>query len=227
METFLKFSEKAEGRDKVLKFFQYFGRFLKALFSNNLSIRFMNFSYAIRFSRQFFRLGKSIQELQHIQKILKKENMDNVTRILDILHKASLCTRWFFDNFSVLSAYKVVEMDHRELSKAATTAWVFALLFSLMNCSREMMKSYAREAMLKETAIGKTTRWVVENLDDLSETRRKLILEIAKNVGDLIIASNGALIPYRILGKQFSEKWVGIGGMVSAGISVYQVWENL
>lgn len=81
--------------------------------------------------------------------------------------------------------------------------------------------------MLKETAVGKTTRWVVENLDDLSETRRKLILEIAKNVGDLIIASNGALIPYRILGKQFSEKWVGVGGMVSAGISVYQVWENL
>ena len=227
METFLKFLDKTEGRDKFLKFFQYFGRFLRALFTNNLSIRFMNLSYSIRFCRQFFRLGKSLQEFQLIQKILKKESMDNVTRLLDILHKASLCTRWLFDNFSVLSAYKIIQMDHREFTKAATTAWVFALLLSLTNCSREMMKSYAREAMLKETAVGKTTRWVVENLDDLSETRRKLILEIAKNVGDLIIASNGALIPYRILGKQFSEKWVGVGGMVSAGISVYQVWENL
>lgn len=89
-----------------------------------------------------------------------------------------------------------------------------------------MMKSYAKEAMLKETSIGKTTRWVVESLDDLSRTRRKMIMEIAKTIGDLIIASNGALIPYRILGKQFSEKWVGIGGMVSAIISIYEIWQS-
>ena len=223
MEKLIKFLDKAEGRDKALKFVQYFGRFLKGVLSNNLSIRFINLSYSIRFSRQFFRIGKSLLELQQIRRVLKRESMDSITRIIDILNKASLCTRWLFDNLSVLSAYKIIEMDHRELTKAATTAWVFALLFSLMNCSREMMKSYAREAMLKETAIGKTTKWVVENLDELSETRRKLILEIAKNVGDFIIASNGALIPYRILGKQFSEKWVGIGGMASALISVYQI----
>ena len=77
--------------------------------------------------------------------------------------------------------------------------------------------------MLKETAIGKTTKWVVENLDELSATRRRMIMQIAKNIGDLIIASNGALIPYRILGKQFSEKWVGIGGMVAAIISIIQL----
>lgn len=87
-----------------------------------------------------------------------------------------------------------------------------------------MMKSYAREATLKEASIGKTTRWVVENLDELSNTRKKMILEITKNIGDMIVASNGAQIPYKILGKQFSEKWVGIGGITAATISCYQIW---
>ena len=226
METLIKFSEKAEARDKVLKFFQYFGRFLKAVLSNKYSFRFMNLSYASRHSRQIFRLGKSLNDINFIRRSIKKDYLDSFTRVLDILMCASMCTRWIFDNFSVLSFYKIIDLDHREMTKAATTAWVFALVFNLCNCSREMMKSYAREAMLKETSVGKTTKWVVDNLDELSQTRRTMIMEIAKIIGDLIIASNGALIPYKVLGKQFSEKWVGIGGMVSALIAVYEIWKD-
>ena len=202
------------------------GRFLKAVFSNKYSFRFMNLSYASRLARQVFRLGKSILEINHIRKLLKKEYIDSFTRFLDILKSASMCTRWGFDNLSVLSAFKIIKLDHKECTKAATSAWVLALVLNLSNCSREMMKSYAREAMLKETSIGKTTRWVVENLDELSKTRRKMIMEITKTLGDLIIASNGALIPYKILGKQFSEKWVGIGGFVSACVSIYEIWNE-
>lgn len=226
MEKFLRFLEKTEGRDKALKVIQYFGRFQKAVVSNKYTIRFMNLSYAARLSRQIFRLGKSFLEINNIRKSIKKDFLDSFTKILTILMSASMCTRWFFDNLSVLSAYKIIGLDHRELTKAATTAWAFALIFNLTNCSQEMMKSYAREAMLKETSIGKSTRWVVDNLDELSQTRSKMILEIAKTIGDLIIASNGALIPYKVLGKQFSEKWVGIGGVVSASISVYEIWRD-
>lgn len=226
MERLLRFLEKAEGRDKVLKVIQYFGRFQKSVVSNKFTIRFMNLSYAARLSRQIFRLGKSFLELHNIHNSVKKDFLDNLTKFLTILMSASMCVRWLFDNLSVLSAYKIIEFDHREFTKASTTAWVFALIFKLTNCSQEMMKSYAREAMLKETSIGKSTRWVVENLDELSQTRRKMILEIAKTIGDLIIASNGALIPYKVLGKQFSEKWVGIGGVVSACISIFQIWHE-
>lgn len=223
MDRFIGFLDKTEGKDKILKFLQYLGRFLEAILSDKYSINFISFSYAIRHSRQVFRIGKSVLELNSIRKMIKKVYLDNFSRVFDILKSASMCTRWFFDNLSVLSAYKIISLDHRECTKAATTAWVFALLFNLTNCSREMMKSYAREAMLKEACIGKTTKWVVENLDELSQTRRKMILKIAKLIGDLIIASNGALIPYKILGKQFSEKWLGIGGMGSAVISIYKI----
>ena len=143
MDKLLSFLGKAEGRDKLLKLIQYFGRFMKAVSSSKYSIRLMNLSYSIRHSRQIFRLGKSSLELSRIGKTIKKEYSDNFTRVLEIFMHASLCTRWIFDNLSVLSYYKVFRFDHRELTKAATTAWVLGLVFSLCNCSREMMKSYA------------------------------------------------------------------------------------
>ncbi|OMJ81424.1 hypothetical protein SteCoe_18098 [Stentor coeruleus] len=186
----------------------------------------MNLSYAARLSRQIFRLGKSLLEINNIRKLLKKDFLDSFTKTLSILMSISLCARWFFDNLSVLASYKIIDLNHRELTKAATTSWVFALMINFLNILQEMMKSYAREAMLRENSIGKTTRWVVNNLNELSKTRRMLRLEIAKNIGDMVIACNGALIPYRVLGKQFSEKWVGIGGVVSALISVYEIWND-
>lgn len=226
MEKLLRFLDKSEGRDKVLKAIQYFGRFLKSIVSNKYTIRFMNLSYAARLSRQIFRLGKSLLEINNIRKSLKNDFLDNFTKFLSILMSSSLCARWFFDNLSVLASYKIIDFNHRELTKAATTSWVLALVINFLNILQEMMKSYAREAMLRENSIGKTTRWVVDNLNELSKTRRMLRLEIAKNIGDLVIACNGALIPYRILGKQFSERWVGIGGVVSALISVYEIWND-
>ena len=48
-----------------------------------------------------------------------------------------------------------------------------------------------------------------------------MILEILRTIGDMITASNSAEIPYKILGKQFSNKWVGIGGLVASCISLY------
>ena len=93
MEKVIRFLDKAEGRDKLLKMIQYMGRFLKAVFSNKYSFRFMNLSYASRLARQVFRLGKSILEINHIRKLLKKEYIDSFTRFLDILKSASMCTR--------------------------------------------------------------------------------------------------------------------------------------
>ncbi|CAG9336003.1 unnamed protein product [Blepharisma stoltei] len=224
MEKVIAFSNRTEGRDKFLKFWQYFSKLMQAVIISRYSTQFGNLFSAVRDCRKFFRLGKSLLEIHYITQILQDARLDSIQRALAILGNASMAIRWIFDNLSFLSAAKVMLYDHKEVNRLATTFWLLGLCFNLANSLREMMKSYAREATLKEASIGKTTRWVVENLDELSLTRKKMILEITKIIGDMIVASNGAQIPYKVLGKQFSEKWVGIGGIVASMISIYQIW---
>ena len=224
VEKLISFSQKGEGRDKFLKIFQYLGKLLKSLLENEYSIRFYYLSTAAKDSRKFFRLTKSLHEVSLIFKAFKEKNPDNTQRTLYILAKVALVFRWVFDNIVILSSCKLLKLDSKEYTRRATSAWLMSLVLNIANCTRELTKSYASEANIKERAHGKSAYWVVTTLDNLSSMRKSMYLEVLKLAGDMIIALNGAQVPFQVLGKQFSEKWVGIGGILSAGISCYQIW---
>lgn len=53
------------------------------------------------------------------------------------------------------------------------------------------------------------------------------MLEMARTIGDMIVASNSANLPFVILGKRFSDHWVAIGGIVASVVNGSQTWMGL
>jgi hypothetical protein len=107
----------------------------------------------------------------------------------------------------------------------AMGAWFLGLAFMLLNMLRELIKSYTAESLMKTTAVGKLTpQQIGKKLDRLTANRRIIHMWILRTLGDLIPAANGSEIPYRVLGKQFSEKWASVGGLLSSFIACHQYW---
>lgn len=223
----IEFSSTTEGRDKALKVLQYLPKLIKGVWVSKYSINLQYLSSATRNTRKFFRLGKSLNELAHMPTIYRNRALDRSQKALKLLRNTSLVLRWVFDNISILSASNFLLFDEKKYMRLATGFWLLSLVFNLIDCIREIMMSYAREANFKNEALGQSTRWVLKTLDRFSETRRVTILEMARTIGDMVVASNGAEVPYKLLGKNFSEKWVGLGGLIAAIINCYQLWKEL
>lgn len=51
-----------------------------------------------------------------------------------------------------------------------------------------------------------------------------VLLDLIKNSGDMITASHGAEVPQRLLGKQWNEGQIGLGGLTSALITCYKLY---
>jgi len=63
-----------------------------------------------------------------------------------------------------------------------------------------------------------------KKLAKLGSDKKDQYLNIVKNLGDLITASQGSNIFPKLTGKTFTDGWIGAGGFVSAVITSYQLY---
>lgn len=223
MQSLIAFGNKVEGRDKVLKLLQYSARFLRTIVKDKVLLSRLNGLFAASAdARKMFRLAKSINEYDTISKLLAGSNPDSTTMTLQLLARSSFFIYWIFDNLSILSKIRVLQVDAKTWSKPGMTAWMIGILFSLVMLVRNLLNSYAQESQLRSApSKGAET---TEKLDKLLAARKVTILNILKNLGDFMPASTGSEIPKRLFGRGFSERWCGFGGALSAAISCYQAW---
>ena len=223
MQSLIAFGNKVEGRDKVLKLLQYLARFFRTIVKDKDLLSRLNGLFAASAdARKMFRLAKSMNEYDTISKLLSSTSSDNVSFALTLLARSSFFVYWIFDNLGILSKIKVIKVDAKTWSKPGATAWMIGILFSLATLIRTLLGSYAQESQLRAGSSKGTE--TTEKLDKLLAARKVTILNILKNLGDLMPASTGSDIPQKLFGRSFPERWCGFGGALSAAISCYQAW---
>ena len=118
MDKLVALSNKTEGRDKFCKILQYGCRLLKALTSDKkLQERLNGLFVATRDARKAFRLGKFLNELLAISKVLSDISIDLPEMILQILSKSSMFIYFVYDNLAFLSSIKFLKFNAATLSK--------------------------------------------------------------------------------------------------------------
>ena len=63
------------------------------------------------------------------------------------------------------------------------------------------------------------------SLKQVRDQKKTAWLNIIKNLGDSITASQALGYPQRFFGFNFSDGWVGVGGFSSAAITCYQTYK--
>lgn len=224
MDKLVTFSNKTDGRDKICKVFQYGSRMLKALTTDpKLKERLNGLFSASRDARKMFRLWKFVHECQAIQKSVGDISLDMPEMILQVLTRSAFFIYWIFDNLQCLSAIKFLKYDAVKLGKKSNTAWFVGVVLSLISLVRNLSMNFAKEAKIKHSS-DPTLQTTKQSLDNLQKRRREILLNLVKNLGDLLPAASFAGVIEGIFKKPLPEAWIGFGGLVSGSIAVYQGW---
>jgi len=226
------FFNKTEGRDKLCKSIQYASRFIKwSLEKKNpeAALRFNGLFVGMRDARKLFRLLKSVNEYHKILQILSKGAEDEIDYYLQILNRLFFAGYWFFDNLVILCTVKFLKHDAKKLNKTGMIFWFLALVVGLIQSIRMLIYLNHREIkILKSISEAKE-----EDLENKKKTLRTIrnqkkdqYLNILKQFGDLIPASQGSEIVPKLFKRNFNDGMIGLGGFVSAVITSYQIYKQ-
>ena len=215
---------KTEGRDKFCKIIQYGSRFLKYnLTDKQLAARFSGLFVGMRDARKLFRLFKSINEAHKILEILNKGSTDEIDVALNILNRLAFLLYWVFDNIAILGTIKFLTTDSKKFTKYGSFFWFWALIFSLVQSVRKLNDLNKKERNDRR-ADPENQEATQKKLAKTASEKKDQYLNIIKNLGDLITASQGSDIFPKLTGKTFTDGWIGAGGFVSAVITSYQLY---
>lgn len=156
----------------------------------------------------------------------KKGDEDEVELGLNIANRLAFLLYWFFDNLNILASIKFIKRDPKQFAKLGATFWFIALIAGLISYVRQLLTLLSDEARtLKakpENEADKAPR--AEKLSKINRLKSEVILNIVKSLGDLIPAMSGAEIPQKLFKRTFNDGWIGIGGLISAVITSYQLY---
>ncbi len=110
--------------------------------------------------------------------------------------------------------------------------WLLGLLLSIVGAIRGFLILAKDAAKLKEGKSrvgqegGMTETAYKEAVSKLKATRTTHIFTLIKALGDCTTASQGLALPKKILGFDFNDAVVGIGGFTSAALTCYQTYPS-
>lgn len=147
--------------------------------------------------------------------------------LLSILGRLGFLFYWIFDNIAILSKVKYLQgVDTSLAAKRAATFWLIGLVFSIALTLVQMYDTAQEEAFYKgrkkqfagdEKKLQETT----EKLHQLNKKKVENVLNLLKNLGDTVTASQAIGLPRKLVGIDFNDGQVGIGGLTSALITCY------
>jgi len=178
-------------------------------------------------ARKLFRLFKSFNEYVKIKGLLKQD-MPQVDKLLNILARLAFFFYWIFDNLVVLIKVKfLTSLDLKNTSRTASKFWLLGIWLSIALALHSMMQTVKDEAklMLTKARVGTEGGISQEKYAELvkraNAKKKANMLTLVKNLGDSITASQSLGYPKSYFGFDFSDAWVGCGGMTSSAITMY------
>jgi Peroxisomal biogenesis factor 11 (PEX11) len=158
-----------------------------------------------------------------------KEFQDTTDYTLQMIGKAALFLYWVFDNIVILSTVKIlIVKDQKFYSKLGMFFWWVQLVVTNANTIIKL-KQLSVEALEIKKSIKENPSMdnpARDKLKALPKKRKELILTLIKLHGDMLPASQGWGLPELLVGKPISEGACGVGGFISAAISVYSVYNS-
>ncbi len=138
-------------------------------------------------------------------KLIKNSN-EKISIMLEIVMRIGFVIKRIYDNFYVFSAASLIKFEKTNLFQIyACQGWILGLISGIVRNIYEIIIAIGR----------KDTKNLIINLVDM----------IGK-VGDLIPASNGAMVAEQIFGIVPNDLIIGIGGTISAFSNMFILWEN-
>ncbi|PHJ22212.1 peroxisomal biogenesis factor pex11 [Cystoisospora suis] len=191
-------------------------------------------------SRKIFRLGKSLNEYLKIRGLLvnflrsfykspaapldEQQRFYSSSAVWDSSVTGLLTTFSFFPRSNLSGSTLADSADY------VVSSGLCAALASELRILRKLRAE--QEKKLETVAETSEHDGNVERFKDAAITLRQLrqdksasVLNVVKNVSDMVVAANLAQVPHRVLGRPFSEGIVGSAGFISGAISCYQLYE--
>lgn len=127
------------------------------------------------------------------------DDRDNWMKVFRVLGQVCFFFYWFFDNISIACKVKMMRGDSAKNNVIAGVFWLASLLISI-------------PVLLLESSSN----------PDKKEAQNQLINAV-KYAFDLLPAAKESQLLAHLFNYQISQRMQGIGGLVSALISTYQV----
>lgn len=220
MDKLLTQSLKTDERDKILKIFQYSSIILKTnLQDKDSKSKFQNLQTASTMARKMFRMFKGIIDLDQMIKISSNKSLDFTSRFLQFMTRLTNFLYFFYDNFATLSTLKVIDINTAKFGRNSSTAWFWSLVFALANFLRNLYVNHLKMTKLKQDINPSS------DIENLRKERLLIFMNVVKTCGDLLPATAGGTdIAIKLCGKNVPDTWIGIGGLISALIGLWQAW---
>jgi len=241
VEKWLKFMEKSDAKDKVMKNIQYGARLISWYLKyakidsskDGLANRLANLDSQTAFARKLFRVGKPIDYIYNVYSILAQRGINLSYVDLLLIGKAIGNLVYFLtDHFIWLIKIGVIKGNTVKLNTLSGKGWFWSLVFWLIHDLDQLFRTQQYDQQLKQ----KRSLLKQANADDKKEeletierqlqklNEQKLNLwntTIFRTITDLQIAA--AMAGY----WTFSPPVLGICGMSSATIAGVQIWQKL
>ena len=136
---------------------------------------------------------------------------------------------WFFDNLNILSKIKILDFDSKKMAKWGATFWLLALLTNLILLIKQLAANLKKTGELQKIyyAASSENEAKERKKDMLSSVakRQDIVLNIIKVGGDVIPAGQTAELFSSLFGFNANDTWCGLGGLVSAILTSYQLYD--
>jgi hypothetical protein len=118
-------------------------------------------------------------------------------------------------------------------AKRAAFFWFLGLLFSVALVVIQMLEVAREESQLKADYAEQRSMLDERQVNEFKAKRAALgrrkfdnTLNLLKNLGDMVTASQGISLPKNLFGFDFNDGQVGFGGLLSAVITCYQLYPD-
>eukprot|EP01116_Phalansterium_solitarium_P020769 TRINITY_DN6224_c0_g1_i1.p1 TRINITY_DN6224_c0_g1~~TRINITY_DN6224_c0_g1_i1.p1 ORF type:complete len:220 (-),score=24.16 TRINITY_DN6224_c0_g1_i1:183-842(-) len=211
----VRFLDNLNGRDKIARTLQYGAKFLAwYLVASNkaeVSKRFVALETSSAMARKLFRLAKSISLIQSAAKTYKEEN-DPLIKSTTVVQQLCLALWLAYDHAIWAGKLGLVQTDIAAHSKKSNSFWLVSMIMGVIKNTYLLQQT--------QRLVAETNK--ANALESLRKRQVEFILELLRNLFDIPIPLS-ALSPR----LQISPGLVGLSGLFTSFIGIYQVWSRL
>jgi hypothetical protein len=168
--------------------------------------------------------------LKSIENLFKNppSDIDATEILLTVAARIAYGSFWLFDNLGILSKLKLLRKSQLTMTIAAMLSWFVGLILTIIISLRKLIRLRGESARIRATLKSYPDRkpmYETEIQKNKAQTRAAF-LSIIKSIGDLFPSGIGSgltlLLPF-----QLHDGHAGIGGLVSALISCYEIQNRI
>ncbi|ODV92258.1 hypothetical protein CANCADRAFT_22000 [Tortispora caseinolytica NRRL Y-17796] len=217
----VRFLNRAQGRDKLVRLAQYVARLLLAL-DPAQAARWRTLMGQLAMSRKIFRLGKPLSHLQLAAKALDNKQGDPLLRYSVLLRQLGMALYFTHDGLNILYQLKVLTptktMSGPIAQRRGFLFWTLALSAGIAGGVYKLVGLAAQIRALRKVTASKYSEAEDKIALEKANTQvKEAVLQLIQDVCDITIPTAG-------LYGSFTDGTVGAAGIISSLLGFRTEW---